>query len=112
MEHEGFGDPPSRATSSNGEGRGMKIGRHPEGFGFIEFLDDRIVITGGDPQIIPREAVRSASCRDGRKSIFSRDPPAVFELTFSVGIGTNRIKMLVPKDQKDVANAALRGWGM
>ena len=89
----------------------MKIARHPEGFGFIEFLDDRLVITGGDPQIIPREAVRSALCRDGKKSIFSRDPPAVFEIEYSVGVGTNRIKMLLPKDQKDAASAALKDWG-
>jgi hypothetical protein len=90
----------------------MKIARHPEGFGFIEFLDDRIIITGGAPQIIPREAVRSAVCRDGKKSIFGRDPPAVFELEYSVGVGTERIKMLLPTDQKDAANAELKRWGL
>lgn len=90
----------------------MKIARHPPGFGFIEFLDDRIVITGGEAHIIPREAVRSAICRDGKKSIFSRDPPAVFEIEFSAGVGTNRIKMLLPKDQKEAATAALEAWGL
>ena len=90
----------------------MKIARYPEGFGFIEFLPDRIVITGGDPQIIPREAVRTAACRDGKKSIFSRNPPAVFEVEYSVGVGTNRIKMLLPLDQKDAMSAALKSWGL
>jgi hypothetical protein len=90
----------------------MKIARYPEGFGFIEFLEDRIVITGGDPLIIPREAVRSANCRDGKKSFLSRDPPAVFEIEYSVGVGTNRIKMLVPTDQKDPTNLMLKSWGL
>ena len=90
----------------------MKIPRHPAGFGFLEFLDDRLVITGGDPQIIPREAIRSVVCRDGKKSIFSRDPPAVFEVEFSAGVGTNRIKLLLPKDQKDATAAALKRWGL
>jgi hypothetical protein len=41
----------------------MKIARFPNGF--IEFLEDTLTITGGEPQIIPRDSVRSVVCRDG-----------------------------------------------
>jgi hypothetical protein len=86
----------------------MKIERFPNGF--IEFLDDRLTISGGEPQIIPRESVRSAVCRDGKKSIFSRNPPAVMEIEYAAGVGTNRVKLLLPIDQKEQALAALRAW--
>ena len=88
----------------------MKIARYPNGF--VEFLEDRLVISGVEPEIIPRATVTSATCRDGRKSLFSRNPPAVLEIEFTVGVGTNKVKLLVPTEVKDQAVLALRAWGL
>ncbi len=88
----------------------MKIPRFPNGF--VELVGDNVVITGGDPVTIPRASVRSAACRDGKKSLFSRNPPAVLEIEHVAGLSTERVKLLLPPESKDEAAATLVAWGL
>jgi hypothetical protein len=86
----------------------MRINRVPSGH--LDVLEDRIVISGDPPSVILRSAVRSAEVRSGKPSLFSRDPPAVFELEYSVAIGTNAVKLLIPKDSKAELERILATW--
>ena len=90
--------------------RGVKIPRLPNGF--VELVGDNVVITGGEAVIIPRSSVRSAVCRDGKGSFFSRTPPAVLEIVYVAGLDEVRTKLLVPREAKDEAVATLGAWGL
>ncbi len=88
----------------------MKIARFPNGF--VELVGDDLRITGGDPVIIPRASIRSVVCRDGKKSLFSRNPPAVLEIEHAAGLDTQRVKLLLPADTRETAASALVAWGL
>lgn len=88
----------------------MKIPRFPNGF--VELVGDNVVLTGGDAVIIPRSSVRSAVCRDGKPSFFSRNPPAVLEIVYVAGLDEVRTKLLVPREAKDEAVATLAAWAL
>jgi len=86
----------------------MRINRFPSGY--LDLLEDRLVISGDPQTVVLRSDVRSAEVRSGKPSLFSRDPPAVFELEYKVGIGTNAIKFLIPKDSKLELERILATW--
>lgn len=86
----------------------MKLDRYPNGH--LELDDDALRVTGGDPVVIPRASIRSLVCRDGRPSWFSWNPPAVVEITWVSGLDEQRLKLLVPKETRAAAAAALAAW--
>lgn len=86
----------------------MRINRYPAGH--IDILEDRIVISGNPPSVVLKSDVRSAEVRSGKPSLFSRDPPAVFELEYAVALGTNAVKILIPKDSKMELDRILSTW--
>jgi hypothetical protein len=90
--------------------RGVKIPRVPNGF--IELIGDNVVLTGGEAVLIPRSNIRSAVCREGKSSFFSRNPPAVLEIVYVAGLDEVRTKLLVPREAKDEAVATLAAWGL
>ncbi len=75
----------------------MRVSRYPNGF--IELENGVVTIGGGETVTIAVQDVRSAIAREGKKSIFSRNPPAVFEIEYAEGLGVTKVKMLVPTEE-------------
>jgi hypothetical protein len=77
----------------------MKINRFPNGF--LEYDNARITLSGDPATILPIADIISILCRDGRKTIFSRNPPYVVEITFQAGISNHKTKLLIRKEEKE-----------
>lgn len=88
----------------------QRFARFPEGF--VELGEHDLTITGGDPMVIPYASVRSAVCREGKKSIFSRSPPAVLELEYASGLDSARVKLLLQPDARAPLAEALAARGV
>jgi hypothetical protein len=86
----------------------MQLRRFPNGF--IQ-LEGGVVTVGGGETVTFRAAdVREVTARAGKKSLFSRNPPAVLEVSYAAGTDVVGMKMLVhPEDlaQAEAFAAAL-----
>lgn len=77
----------------------MQIKRFPNGI--LEYNDGKLTISGGEASIIPVKDISEIICRDGKKSVFSRNPPLIAEITFKAGANENKTKLMIDKDEKD-----------
>ena len=75
----------------------MRIQRFPQGF--IDLTDGVLTIGGGDTTTIASGDVRTLTAREGKKSLFSRNPPAVVEIEYAAGTDNVRTKLLIPVDE-------------
>lgn len=84
----------------------MIIKKFPNGT--LELKDRNLIISGLEASIIPVSDIEVIICREGKKSIFSRNPPAIVELSYISGLNLSKIKIMILKEEIENMNEMIR----
>lgn len=75
----------------------MRINKFPTGY--LEFENNVLTLGGGETVTVLAKDILSIEYRDGKKSIFSKNPPIILEITYKAGLGANTNKILIDKSE-------------
>lgn len=84
----------------------MIIKKFPNGT--LELKDRNLIISGLEASIIPVSDIEVIICREGKKSIFSKNPPAIVELSYISGLNLSKIKIMILKEEIENMNEMIR----
>lgn len=84
----------------------MIVKRSPNGI--LELKDNILIISGSESSMIPVSDINQIICREGKKSVFSKNPPAIVELEYKNGLNSNKMKLMILKDEADNMNEMIR----